>query len=90
MTGNSGSWTSWDDYFSNTDSSNCPITECSLYESDCSTGFSGDVFIDSSTPLLVEMLRNQINGYSHSLCVKCTNGAQTVEKNGWDVSLIGC
>jgi hypothetical protein len=58
ITGASGTWTDWNTYFSNTDTSNCPITSCTLYENDCTTAMSGDVFMDSSTPWLVEMLRN--------------------------------
>jgi hypothetical protein len=37
-----------EEYFSNTDSSNCPITSCTLYDSDCSTERTANVYIPGS------------------------------------------
>lgn len=31
----------WDDVFQNGDTSNCAITSCTIYESDCSTSYTG-------------------------------------------------
>jgi hypothetical protein len=86
----SSTWTSWDSYFSNTDTTNCPITSCTLYESGCSTALSSPVSIGGSSPWDVTALLNQMNGYSQSMCVSCTNGAQTIQKDNWSVNLIDC
>ena len=82
--------TSWDSYFSNTDSTNCPVTSCTLYESDCTTVLSSPVSIGSSTPWDITALRNTLAGYSQTMCISCTNGAQTVQKDNWSLTLLAC
>jgi hypothetical protein len=62
-------------YFSNSMSSDCPITSCSLYDSDCSTPRSTDISMDSSSPWDVHADRTVLAGYSYTICVSCTNGA---------------
>jgi hypothetical protein len=65
----SSSWTSWSTYFSNTDSANCPITACALYESGCSTALTSPVSIASSSPWLVTAEKGIVAGYTQSMCV---------------------
>jgi hypothetical protein len=60
----SDSWTSWNVYFSNTDTTNCPITSCSLFESGCSTSMTNPVSIGGSTPWLVTARRDDTDGYT--------------------------
>jgi hypothetical protein len=50
ITGSAGTWTDWNTYFNNADSTNCPMTSCTLYDDDCVTARSGDVFMGSSDP----------------------------------------
>jgi hypothetical protein len=58
------SWVSWNTYFSNIDSTNCPITSCSLFESDCTTSLSSPVSMESSSPWSVTAMKNEVSGYS--------------------------
>jgi len=71
-------WSDWDSYFSNTETSDCPITGCTLYESDCSTVMSSPISIGVSSPWDIFANIAIPAGYSETLCVECTNGSQTV------------
>ena len=70
--------TQWDNYFSNTDSTNCAISSCTLYDTGCVTERSTNVWMESSSPWDVIADRNDLTGYDLTLCVSCTNGVQTV------------
>jgi hypothetical protein len=83
-------WISWDNYFSNTDSTNCPITSCILYESGCSLILSTPISIGGLSPWDITALKNVLGGYSKTICISCTNGAQTVQKDNWSVNLLDC
>jgi hypothetical protein len=83
-------WTDWNTYFGNTDTNNCGITSCTLYESDCSTALSNPVSMAGVSPFDVTALKNVLAGYSQTMCVSCTNGAQTVHKDNWSVSQLTC
>jgi hypothetical protein len=82
----SSSWTSWNVFFSNSDTTNCPITSCSLYESGCSTEMNDPVNMGDSTPWDMTAEKDRTAGYSQSLCVSCTNGAQTITIDDWFVT----
>jgi hypothetical protein len=71
---------SWDPevYFSNSDSLNCPITSCSMYEGDCSTPRIDTVIMAASSPWAIAAAQNIIWGYGLTPCSSCTNGVQTV------------
>jgi hypothetical protein len=79
----------WDTYF-NTDSTNCPIISCTLYDSDCITISTDKVTMESSSPWSVTAMKNEIAGYTKTMCVKCTNGAQTVTRDNWVLTQTGC
>jgi hypothetical protein len=75
----------------NLDVENCPITLCELYEdqgneNSCGTvpvAFSGtEIYFDGFNLMAVT---NQFHGFSYTVCVKCTNGYQNVEKGNWIV-----
>jgi hypothetical protein len=76
----------WDSYLTNSDTSNCPITTCSLFEAGCSTLLSSPVSMEASTPWDVTALTNFPAGYTQSMCVECTNGAQTVQIDNWSMT----
>ena len=74
----SGSFTTWDAFFSNSDSA-CAISSCTISDaSNCGGSFSGssDITFDASTWALTVSKTNTI-GYSHSVCIECTNGQDT-------------
>ena len=73
----------------NLDVENCPITTCGLYEdqsneNSCGTdpvAFTGtEIYFDG---LNIMAATNLFHGFSYTLCVKCTNGFQNVEKGNW-------
>ena len=70
--------TDWDTYFANSDSTNCGITSCSLFENGSSTALTTPISIGSSTPFDVTALKSDIAGYSLTISIQCTNGAQIV------------
>jgi len=79
----------WNTYFQNTDETNCPITSCSLWEAgSCGvTSFvSTNVYIESALPWRIYSEENVLAGYSHSICVRCSNGQQDVDSDNWDIS----
>ena len=75
----SSPFTTWDAFFQNTDTTNCPITSCSLYDSgSCGTGaYSGaaEVSMDASSPWGITASVTETAGYSWPTCVRCSNGA---------------
>lgn len=51
------SFTTWDDFLQNSDTSNCPIDSCALFNNDCVTAFSGgsEISISGTSPWGVTM-----------------------------------
>jgi hypothetical protein len=80
------SWTSLDVHFGNTDTTCCPITSCLLYENDCITPMSSPVSMEGTSPWGIEALKDLSAGYTQTLCVKCSNGDQEIEVNGWTIT----
>jgi hypothetical protein len=69
--------------FANTEPSNCAMTSCTLYDSDCSTALPGTLspYITLSGGNAIMISQTSTAGYALTLfCISCTNGAQTVEK----------
>ena len=64
----------WDTTFSNTDSTNCAISSCSLWlAGQCgTTSYSGADISISGLNAYAEV--DVSAGYSHDLCVRCSNG----------------
>jgi hypothetical protein len=50
--------TDWNTYFSNSDSTNCGITSCSIFETSSSTSLTTPISIGSSTPFDVTALKS--------------------------------
>ena len=74
----------WNTYFSNTDSTNCPITECGIHaHDDCQDGAStktsanSNVWMSTSSPWTLTMSKQEVNGYNDHFCIRCTNGGDT-------------
>ena len=83
----SDSFTTWDAFFSNSDSA-CAISSCTISDSgSCGGSFSGssDITFDTSTWALTASKTNT-GGYSHSVCIECTNGQDTQSLDGWTIS----
>ena len=64
--------TSWSNFFQTSDSTNCPITSCSLSLRGC-TGSPTYSSMSSSSPFGITSQRNVQAGYTEQLCVTCTN-----------------
>lgn len=76
------SFVDWDTFFSNTDTTNCPITSCIVKWNACSEG-SGRFSVDLAglNGVTVDMYLDE--GYVHTYCVECTNEIQTATLSGW-------
>ena len=68
----------WTTYFTNADTTYCPITSCSLKNAGCGGAFSGaQLSIPSAaSPWSVSANKNVVAGYNEKTCVECTNGDQ--------------
>ena len=65
-------------FFVNADSTNCAITSCTVFLADCSSAYtSGLISMASSSPFAMTANRNEVGGYTETVCVSCTNGADT-------------
>ena len=81
---------SWETFFQNTETIDCPILSCSISDAgSCGSGvFSGstDVTFDTVSPWLLTASVLNPDGYSHSVCVSCENGKMTVDLDNWVIS----
>jgi hypothetical protein len=79
--------TSYNDFFTNTYSSQCgAVTSCSLYNSGCSTSYSGGNLLINSSTGEITAKQNVNGGYNDVVCVKCENYAgSTVQQDNWSV-----
>ena len=60
-----------------------------MKESGCATAFtSSDIYIYSDYYVTAE--RDVAAGYSYTICIECSSPYQTVQKDGWVISLVGC
>ena len=82
-------FTTWDALFSNTDTSNCPITSCSIADSgNCGGTLTGtEVSLGSSSPWDVSMLVDDPVGYTKTICVQCVNADDSVDLDSWVINL---
>jgi hypothetical protein len=76
--------TDWNTYLSNTETANCPITSCTLFEAGCSTPLTSPISM-GALPFDVTALKNDPVGYTQDMCIECTNGAQTVQIDNWSL-----
>jgi hypothetical protein len=76
----------------NTDTTNCGISSCTIYDSDCSSVITDatKITLGSTDPWDAMAVRNEASGYTISICVECTNTIQTVQTGAWRVILSGC
>lgn len=60
--------------FTHTKKSECPVTLCTKYKSDCSSdlGDDNDIVIGSDPNYSISGKVNSANGYNHNFCYKCT------------------
>jgi hypothetical protein len=78
--------------FSNTDTANCPITECTLLDEDCLTPSSGsqtDLSFVGSPPMTLSVSKASILGFFFTICISCTNVLQTELISSWKVIQCG-
>ena len=73
------------DVFTNSKTSACPVTSCTLKQSDCSTAlvapFDSLMTIEGSTPWTFKISQAQASGYPNVVvCYSCTNSGHTVDK----------
>ena len=73
----SGSFTTWDAFFGNSDPE-CAISSCTISDAgDCGSGtFAGssDVIFEAASPWGMTATKSKIPGYNYSICIQCTNG----------------
>jgi hypothetical protein len=88
----SNSYSTMDTLFTNTDTDNCPITSCTLYDAgSCGTGtFSGaaDITIGSTAPFEITASKGVAAGYTYNICVQCQtqDGEDTAVADNWSVT----
>ena len=67
------SFTTWDDFFGNTDASNCPITSCSISSAgNCGAndfGGTDHIQFGTTSPWSMTMALNIESGYSYDVCI---------------------
>jgi hypothetical protein len=68
----------WGTYFSNSNPNFCGISQCSLYEDDCTTAMSDPISMDSSSPWDMKARKDIDAGYTQIICIECSNGVQRV------------
>ena len=61
----------WNMYFQNSDGANCPIINCYLFDTDCTSAFPGSAVIQISSSLQVTMDLSGNAVYDYIVCVKC-------------------
>ena len=70
--------TGWSVFASNSDTTNCAVTSCTLYFKGCTIPYatkypSGHVSISSTFPFAITATVNEHLGYVEELCVSCSN-----------------
>ena len=88
-------YTTWDDLFSNSNTALCPITSCSIHDAEncvsgSSTSSAEDIKIESSSPWRIEAAKTNAAGYSHEICILCSNGEQEKSLVNWKITQILC
>ena len=82
---------SWDIFFSNTDVTWCPVTECFMSTmgncGDDDIVANGNVWRDANL-LDIFGATNNPSGYDFNFCVTCTNGQQIVHTDGFQFKQI--
>jgi hypothetical protein len=64
--------TQYTDIFTHNDEVDCPVTECNLYNTGCSSALaSANILIESGTPWKITAKRDVKLGYEETLCIKC-------------------
>jgi hypothetical protein len=76
-------WGGWTYYFANSQSSACDPTTCTLWGVGCSSAYSsvypsGKITMAGSSPWGFTSVKNVMAGWSEYICLKCTNGQQTI------------
>ena len=76
-------------FFQNTDAINCPITSCSLMKRGCTDPYAGNLNMETSTPWQVSMPVDDAEGWKEEVCYMCTNGKQTIQRDGFIIEQRG-
>ena len=62
--------------FTNSESTDCPITSCSMKAQNCISAYvPGQLAMGASTPWALTANKNVFGGYTETVCLECTNGA---------------
>jgi len=68
---------SWTDFMQNSDATNCGITSCLIKRPACNAAYvPGELSIAGSSPWAITANQNIQAGYTETICVECTNGAE--------------
>ena len=75
-------------FFQTSEAVNCAPSNCQLFDSDCTTAFSGDpalLSISTTYPFEIKVVKNHRPGFSYSICLKCfaLDGTQIVTSTPW-------
>jgi hypothetical protein len=86
---NTGSVGDWNTFFLSSTGS-CDPTSCTLYGVGCSTAYStaypsGKLTIATSSTWAITSLRNSNINWVENVCLKCTNGQQTINYDNYQV-----
>ena len=82
-----------DTVFSNSDSINCPLTVCTIHaENDCggSTLSSTEITLSDKNTNPWTLTLSTMDAFSTNVCLRCTNGDQTVDLDNWTIMNNGC
>ena len=77
--------TDWRTEFLNEDKDNCPIKSCSILTEKCDQEFISDK-VKFESAFRLSFSQNVEEGYDLKICIKCTNGLQSVTKDNFLVT----
>ena len=76
--------------FGNNDPLNCPINSCHLMEQGCESVLNTkDISLSGTHPFNLYISQTNTRGYSHSICLSCSNGIETKFLDNWHISQCG-
>ena len=74
------------DFFINRGSKSCAISKCALKEVGCRYVLSIPTISMTKQPPFSILVASKVEGFSHLICVECTNGAQTLVFDNFNIT----
>lgn len=65
-------------FFTNKNSQNCPVTNCTLRQPNCVDDLNEGVFIDNKDPFGIFVVANYPDGWIDPMCLICENQNEVV------------